>query len=123
MAQANDEAFAEQLRPKSLKELHESVQKGSTRRRLPPIVSKLQEFCERRAECEAQCLSRLKERAATEIGLLPLAEDADGELQLRRKEVAEFAHQRFVTLEALCQTSCSRRYAHLVGGEQPRVPS
>ena len=99
----------EALRPRSLKELHESIAATSRSSRLPPIVAQLQELCERRAACQERCVARLHHRAGLEATLLP---SDDGP----RAEIVAAVQRRFSALEGHCTVLCGRRFAHLVSG-------
>mmetsp|Transcript_118300 Transcript_118300/g.264535 ORF Transcript_118300/g.264535 Transcript_118300/m.264535 type:complete len:139 (-) Transcript_118300:110-526(-) len=124
------EALLEALRPKSLRELHESVAAapGSRRRGgLPPIVAQLAEFCERKAACEERCLARLQCRAEREAAMVPAivgdpgaVQDKSGAeglpLQRQREEVEMAVAMRFQSLRGSCARLCERRFSHIVAG-------
>eukprot|EP00927_Polykrikos_kofoidii_P043159 TRINITY_DN37218_c0_g1_i1.p1 TRINITY_DN37218_c0_g1~~TRINITY_DN37218_c0_g1_i1.p1 ORF type:complete len:155 (-),score=34.18 TRINITY_DN37218_c0_g1_i1:170-574(-) len=109
----------EALRPQSVRELHEAVKDGARRRGpLPPIVSQLAEFCERRTECEERCIKRLRDRAVSETTLLPKARNAEGSVidanSERRQQVTSTVAVRFKLLEDQCTVLCGKKLIHLI---------
>eukprot|EP00746_Dinoflagellata_sp_MGD_P016889 gnl/MRDRNA2_/MRDRNA2_138458_c0_seq1.p1 gnl/MRDRNA2_/MRDRNA2_138458_c0~~gnl/MRDRNA2_/MRDRNA2_138458_c0_seq1.p1 ORF type:complete len:121 (+),score=23.01 gnl/MRDRNA2_/MRDRNA2_138458_c0_seq1:92-454(+) len=108
-------SFADSLRPKSREELH-AMLPSSTKRPPSQVTNKLANFCAARAECEARCHRRLKERAVFEASLLGGSpkEAEDHLLQ---------AQQRFQALEGHCSVICGRRLLPLLQSGGSAFPS